>query len=109
MTSSRPARATSRRDFMRATTLGAVATFGGSGLVVGCSRKAKSSGSASNAKQTALVLPKQIPRSFVKPDIPGEGAIPDGYLTYPKELVTAVKKKPGSSGRPITTMNAWWG
>lgn len=74
-----------------------------------CSKKAKSSGAASNAKQTAEVLPKLIPRRFLKPDIPGEGPIPDGYLTYPRELVVAVKKKPGSSGRPITSMNAFWG
>jgi putative aldouronate transport system substrate-binding protein len=104
-----PANATSRRHFIAGTTLGVVATIGGSGLVGGCSKKAKTTGAASNAKQAALVLPKQIPQRFVKPDIPGEGPIPDGFLTYPKELVTAIKKKPGSSGRPITTMNAWWG
>jgi putative aldouronate transport system substrate-binding protein len=109
MTERPPANATSRRHFIAGATLGAVATIGGSGLVIGCSKKAKSTGTASNAKQTALVLPKQIPKRFVEPDIPGEGPIPDGYLKYPKELVTAVKKKPGSSGRPITTMNAWWG
>src|SRR5688572_15093375 len=96
---------TSRRDFIAATALGAVGVVG----VGGCSKKAKSSGAASNAKQTAEVLPKLIPKRFLNPDIPGEGPIPDGYLSYPRELVVAVKRKPGSTGRPITTMNASWG
>ena len=77
--------------------------------VGGCSKKAKSGGAASNAKQTAEVLPKLIAKRFLNPDLPGEGALPDGYLTYPRELVVAIKKKPGSTGRPITSMNAFWG
>ena len=72
-------------------------------------RKRRARGAASNAKQTAEVLPKLIPQQFIKPDLPGEGPIPDGYLTYPKELVVAIKKKPGSSGRTIKTMTAAWG
>lgn len=109
MTQGPPENATSRRRFIAATALGAVATIGGGGVVGGCSRKAKSTGAAENAKQSAEVLPKLIPKRFITPDIPGEGPIPDGYLKYPTELVRAFTKKPGSSGKPITSMNAWWG
>ncbi|HEX6765711.1 MAG TPA: extracellular solute-binding protein, partial [Polyangiaceae bacterium] len=105
-----PRAATSRRDFLTATTLGAVATLGGAGLVTGCGKKAKSGGAASNAKQTAEVLPKRKTLELLKPDIAGEGPIPDGYFKYPTTpLVDAIKNKPGSSGKPIKTMTAYWG
>lgn len=99
---------TSRRDFLAASTLGAMATFGG-GLVTGCGKKAKTQGAASNAKQTAEVLPKRYPLELAKPDFAGEGPIPDGYSKYPQAIVRAVKTKPGSSKTPIKTMTAYWG
>lgn len=102
-----PPPASSRRDFLRATTVGVAALgvpFGGA-----CGRKAKSGGSASNAKQTAELLPVRRPLQLLKPDLPGAGPIPDGYLKYPTTLVRAVKTKPGSSGRPIKAMMAGWG
>jgi putative aldouronate transport system substrate-binding protein len=104
-----------RRDFMAGTGLGAAALLGGGAVSVafvgstGCSKRAKSSGASSNAEQTAKVLPKCIPKRFLEPDIPGEGPIPDGYLKYPSNVVRAVAKKPGSSGRPIRSMTATWG
>jgi putative aldouronate transport system substrate-binding protein len=97
-----------RREFLAATTLGAVA-LGAGPLLLGCSKKAKTTGSASNAKQAAEVLPRRRPVQFAKPDIPGEGPIPDGYFKYPTTLVRAIKRKPGSSGRAIKSMNAGWG
>lgn len=93
---------------MAATAVGA-ATLGASSLVGACSRRPRSDGVASNAKLTAEVLPKLIPKRFLAPDIPGEGPIPDGYLKYPAERRRAFKKRPGSSGRPIQSMTAAWG
>jgi putative aldouronate transport system substrate-binding protein len=105
----RPLRpAPNRRAFLAATTLGAVA-LGTGPLVLGCSKKAKAGGSASNAKQSAEVLPRRRPLEVAKPDIKGEGPIPDGYLKYPATLVRATKRKPASSGRVIKTMTPGWG
>jgi putative aldouronate transport system substrate-binding protein len=104
----RPAKA-SRRDFLAASTLGAMATFGGGGLVTGCGKKAKTQGAASNAKQTAEVLPKRYPLELAKPDFAGDGPIPDGYSKYPQAIVRAVKTKPSAGGKPIKTMTAYWG
>src|SRR6185503_13414533 len=98
-----------RRTFIAATAFGAAATLSGSSVVGGCSRRAKSDGAASNAKQTAEVLPKLIPKRFVAPDIPGEGPVPDGYFKFPAEPQKAITRKPGSSGRPIKSMTAQWG
>jgi putative aldouronate transport system substrate-binding protein len=100
---------TSRRDFLAASTLGAMATLGGGVLATGCGKKAKTQGAASNAKQTAEILPKRYLLELAKPDIAGEGPIPDGYLKYPSTIVRAVKTKPGSSKTPIKTMTAFWG
>ncbi|HVR21263.1 MAG TPA: extracellular solute-binding protein, partial [Polyangiaceae bacterium] len=108
MSSAPPGPATSRRDFLAATTLGA-ATFAGAPFVAGCGKKAKSGGAASNAKQTAEVLPVRRPLKLLNPDLPGAGPIPDGYLKYPSTLVRAVKNKPGTSKQPITAMMAGWG
>jgi len=97
-----------RRTFITATAC-AAATLGGSSVIGGCSRRSRPDGAASNAKQTAEVLPKLIPKRFVAPDIPGEGPIPDGYFKFPAELRRAITRKPGSSGRPIKSMTAQWG
>src|SRR5262249_42232361 len=43
------------------------------------------------------------------PDIAGQGAIPDGYLAYPAQLLQAVHEKPGSSSVPIKTLTPSWG
>lgn len=76
---------------------------------IGCGKRRAGRGSATNARDVAAVLPKYKPIRLLPPDIPGEGAIPDGFLTYPAELVRAISKKPGSSGQPIRTMTAAWG
>jgi putative aldouronate transport system substrate-binding protein len=103
-----PRPAPTRREFLAATTLGAVA-IGSGPLLFGCSKKAKAGGSASNAKQSAEVLPRRRALELAKPDIKGEGPIPDGYFKYPQALVRATKGKPSSSGRVIKTMTPGWG
>ena len=94
---------------MATVALGTATAAGGAGFLSGCGKRARSTGAASNARQVAALLPKRQPLSLVKPDIPGEGLLPDGYLRYPRELVRTMKEKPGRSGKPITTMSAHWG
>lgn len=79
------------------------------GLSPACGKRRASRGSATNAKDVAAVLPKHHPIQLLTPDIPGEGAIPNGYLKYPRELVQAVTVKPSRGGQPIKTMSAAWG
>ena len=101
--------ARSRRHFLALMGLGTVASLGGSATLTGCSKRARAGGAASNAGQVAAILPNYEPLSFVPPDIPGEGAIPDGYQRYPRNLVRAIREKPGRGGPTITTMTPWWG
>jgi putative aldouronate transport system substrate-binding protein len=98
--------ATNRRNFLGLIGLGAAAVAGG-GLLAGCSEKAGSKGVASKADKG--VLPKFKAVDMVKPDIPGEGPIPQGFLSYPTNLVDAISEKPGSGGPTIKTMAPWWG
>ncbi|WBB50726.1 extracellular solute-binding protein [Verrucosispora sp. WMMA2044] len=99
---------TDRRTMLRLIGLGAAATVGG-GALAGCSKEAGSQGSATNADAIKAVLPTYQPAELLKPDIPGEGPIPHGYLSYPRELVDAVTEPPGRGGPPIQTMSPWWG
>ncbi|MBQ1026406.1 extracellular solute-binding protein [Micromonospora sp. C95] len=77
--------------------------------MAGCSKEAGSQGSATGADAIRSVLPTYQRVELLKPDIPGEGPIPDGYLTYPTQLVDAVTEAPGRGGPPIRTMSPWWG
>ncbi|MEV4755602.1 extracellular solute-binding protein [Micromonospora sp. NPDC049559] len=97
-----------RRAVLRLFALGAAATAGG-GLLAGCSRQPGSKGVATKADAVKGVLPSYQPRQLVAPDLPGEGPIPHGYLTYPRQLATAVTNRPGSGGPPIRTISPWWG
>ncbi|HYJ09707.1 MAG TPA: extracellular solute-binding protein, partial [Polyangiaceae bacterium] len=98
----------SRRDFL--TFLGMSATTAAAfGLSSGCGKRRRSQGAATSAKDVAAVLPRYQPLELVKPDIAGDGAMPNGYLRYPRELVRAITKKPSSGGQPIRTMTAAWG
>jgi putative aldouronate transport system substrate-binding protein len=75
----------------------------------GCSKRVRSKGSAASAAQVAAVIPKYKPLELVKPDFPGEGPVPHGYLHYPNHLVDAITDKPGTTGRAIKTMSPSWG
>ncbi|MFF3852224.1 extracellular solute-binding protein [Micromonospora sp. NPDC002575] len=108
MKPSLPGVSTDRRTLLRLAGLGAAATMGGATLA-GCSKEAGSKGSATQADAVRAVLPNYKPAEVLKPDIPGEGPIPDGYLSYPKDLVDAVTEQPGKGGAAIRTMSPWWG
>ncbi|WP_229401713.1 extracellular solute-binding protein [Micromonospora okii] len=99
---------TDRRTLLRLLGLGAAATAGGAALT-GCSKEAGSSGSATRSDAIRAVLPAHRPADLLKPDIPGEGPIPDGYLGYPRQLVDAVTEQPGRGGGTIRSMSPWWG
>ena len=88
--------------------LSAAAAVGGN-VAAGCGRHSGSQGAATNADEVSAVLPKYTPMELLKPDIPGEGAIPNGYLRYPSRLVQATSGRPGSSGQIVKTMSAYWG
>ncbi|MFI6824247.1 extracellular solute-binding protein [Micromonospora sp. NPDC050187] len=108
MQPSLPDVSTDRRTLLRLAGVGAAATVAG-GTLASCSKEAGSQGSATKADAIRAVLPTHKPAELLKPDIPGEGPIPDGYLTYPRELVDAVTEQPGRGGAPISTMSPWWG
>jgi putative aldouronate transport system substrate-binding protein len=101
--------ATSRRDFLAFIGLGTVAAVGGVGLTSACGKRASAQGAATNADAVLAVLPKYMPIELVKPDIPGQGPLPSGYLHYPAHRVRVIADRPGSSGRVIRTMSPSWG
>jgi putative aldouronate transport system substrate-binding protein len=75
----------------------------------GCGRGPRNRGRATGALEVAAVIPKYTPIELLKPDIPGEGLIPSGYLHYPTHLVDAITDRPARSGEAITTMSPAWG
>lgn len=99
----------SRRKFLSTMSAGAA------GMVLGacgkCTSIRRQGGSASNAAQTAAVMPNYIPVELIPPDVKGDGlAIPDGFLKYPNQkFQRVIESKPGRGGPPITTMSAVWG
>ncbi|SCG35356.1 extracellular solute-binding protein [Micromonospora coxensis] len=108
MKPSLPGASTDRRTLLRMIGLGAAATVGGSTLA-GCSKEAGSKGTATKGDAIREVLPTYQPAELLKADLPGEGPIPEGYLSYPRQLVDAVTEQPGKGGGPIRTMSPWWG
>ncbi|MEU7999153.1 extracellular solute-binding protein [Micromonospora sp. NPDC049060] len=108
MKPSLPGVSTDRRSLLRLLGLGAATTMGGATLA-GCSKEAGSKGSATKGDAIRSVLPTHKPADLLKPDIVGEGPIPDGYLSYPRSLVDAVTEQPGRGGPPIRSMSPWWG
>jgi putative aldouronate transport system substrate-binding protein len=84
----------------------AAAAFAGP---LGCGNRRRNKGSAASVRDVTAVIPKYMPIELLKPDLPGEGLIPSGYLHYPSHLVDAITDKPGRSGHVITTMAPTWG
>ncbi len=102
-------RATNRRSFLALLGAGTLTAAAGGTELCACGRKPGGKGAATNARDVAAVLPSYSSIEFLKPDIPGEGPIPSGYLKYPSHLVDAIPDRPGKSGRAIRTMSAAWG
>lgn len=97
----------SRRQFLGMVGLGAAALAGGD-LLAGCSKAPGSKGTATQADAVKAVLPTYKELSLLKPDIPGSGAIPGGYLKYPSTLIDQITTKPGK-GTTIKGAAPWWG
>ncbi|MEH1015989.1 hypothetical protein V6U90_23120 [Micromonospora sp. CPCC 206060] len=87
MKPSLPGASTDRRNVLRLLGVGAAATLGG-GTLAGCSEEAGSKGTATQADAIKAVLPTYQPAELVKPDIPGQGPIPQGFLNYPANWST---------------------
>jgi putative aldouronate transport system substrate-binding protein len=98
--------APSRRAFLAWVGAGTATAIGG---LEGCGKRTAAGGTATNAAEVSAVLPKYLPLTFAKPDIRGDGPIPDGYVEYPVPLVRANGRRPGSGGQAIKTMSASWG
>ena len=97
-----------RRRVLGLLGLGAAALAGGD-LLAGCSKEAGSKGTATQADAVKAVLPNYKPMTVAKPDVPGTGGVPNGYLKYPSSLVEQITDKPGRSGKTIKAMAPWWG
>jgi putative aldouronate transport system substrate-binding protein len=103
----RPETCQSRRGFLSVLTAGAATALGGLGS--GCRARPANAEPTASAREISALLPTRRPIVLVKPDIPGEGPIPDGYLHYPASVVRVVQEKPGRGGKPIRTMMPAWG
>ncbi len=101
---------TSRRSFLTLVGAGAAAAVvGDATILTGCSKRAGTQGSATNASAVLDLVPTYKPLELLKPDFPGSATSPTGYLKYPAQLVRAVPTKPGTSGKTIHSMLPFWG
>ncbi|MFD7658216.1 extracellular solute-binding protein [Actinosynnema sp. NPDC059797] len=92
-----------RRGFLSLT-----AAAGGA-LLVGCGEPApRDSGTALDGDALAELLPTHAPVEFAKPDLPGVGGSVPGYLSYPRDLVTAVEGKVLDGGEVTAMTPAFW-
>lgn len=93
-----------RRGFLGLVGAGVLAT-----AVSGCGTPpAPRTGTALGGAELAGVLPAHVPVEFAKPDLPGVGGSPAGYLRYPAQLVEAIKDKPGSGGQITAMTPSFW-
>jgi len=104
--------ATNRRQFLSLAGLGALSVAGG-GVLAGCSEKTATGPGTTSAGDLSKILPKYIPNTAVKPDIPAtvgaNGAVADAvFLKYPESPVKTVAAVPGKGGS-YTTMTPLWG
>jgi putative aldouronate transport system substrate-binding protein len=92
-----------RRAVLRAGGL-AAAAIAGSSLIGGCRTSPADSGQkAVTNEELSGVLPKYIPSSAAKPDLPGHGGVDPGFTKYPADLATSVPAVPGK-GSSFTAM-----
>jgi putative aldouronate transport system substrate-binding protein len=64
---------------------------------------ARPAAAAATISSGGLKLPTYVPIAGVKPDLPGDDVIPDGYLQFPKSTFKSVADKPGT-GADVTWM-----
>lgn len=95
-----------RRSFLSAVAVGAASTAGGLGS--GCRARPARVEARLSAKELSALLPTLRPVVLIKPDVVGEGPIPDGYDRYPSSVVRVVHEKPGRGGAPIRSMMPVW-
>jgi putative aldouronate transport system substrate-binding protein len=96
----------SRRTLLRSIAAGGAAIAAPT-LLTGCSTS--SSHDVSNAGKSLTPLPAYVPFAGPAPDLPGTAdGIQPGYLTYPRNLVSAVAEKPGN-GETIKVMTITYG
>ncbi len=91
-----------RKEFTRRRLLGGGAALAGAigaGGLVGCS----TSGGGEAAVNAAVKLPAYQRFAGVKPDLPGDETVLDGYLGYPEDPKQTITEAPGD-GTPITFM-----
>ena len=98
----------SRRQILALIGLGA-ATIASGGALAACSKEPGGSGNFTDTSGLDALMPKYQPLSLVQPDVAGTRPVPDGFMTYPTDLVDAITEKPGTSGQKITAMTPWWG
>jgi putative aldouronate transport system substrate-binding protein len=104
--------ATNRRQFLSLAGLGALSVAGG-GVLAGCSDNKASGPGTTSQSELSKILPRYIPNTAVKPDIPAtvgaNGAVADAvFLKYPDSPVKTVAAVPGKGGS-YTTMTPLWG
>jgi putative aldouronate transport system substrate-binding protein len=81
----------------------------GAGVLAACSPgNGPQTGSALGAGDLAGVLPAHVPVEFAKPDLPGVGGSPAAYLSFPRDLVQAIKEKPGTGSRLTAMTPSFW-
>lgn len=103
----------STSSFSRRTLLRSIAA-GGAALAVpsvltACSSSSSGKRDVSNAGKALTPLPSYVPFAGPAADLPGTAdGIQPGYLTYPKNLVSAVHDKPGG-GETIKVMTISYG
>ncbi|GIG68681.1 extracellular solute-binding protein [Phytomonospora endophytica] len=105
------AAAVDRRGFLSLLGVGALATTSG-GLLAACGSGGGGAGDQGMATQTDKLLqlmPTYKPVELIPPDIAGVGGAPNGYLSYPRNLVQAITETPGTSGKEISAMAPHWG
>lgn len=94
----------SRRGFLGALGLGAVAVAGPS-VLAGCRTNPKSTTSTNPSAAADSLIPSYALKEYVKPDFPPPA---NGYEKIPASFVKAYDKPPGS-GSTITAMTPLWG
>src|SRR5690242_1917645 len=55
-------------------------------------------GAAVVSKNGRVALPTYLPPNAPQADIPGVGAVPPGYMSYPKQIVRSVADPPSKGG-----------